>query len=312
MALTDFDRFFMNLPPLDRQNDFTSFWEKSISAVKKIPLEASVQKGRKSGSGPFSLFDVTFKSFMKTQITGVLLKPKNGKKPPVILMAHDYNRKPRINPSKLDDSFAYFFITMRGHSILTEEENAEEKSPGYLIENILDRETYYVKAVYLDLLRSIDMLRLISDIDCSRIGVIGKGLGAAAALFAAVNSDRVVALVMETPSFSHLELSQNISQGDAAREINDYISENKSQKKKIKGNLTYFDILNFSDMVTCPALTTVGLKDTLSPPECVFGLFNHLLCEKTMEVYPEQGNTAGGENQLVKSIAWIRERLEIK
>ncbi len=48
MALVNFDKYFMNLPPFDRQEDFQSFWEKSITAVRKIPLESSIQKTKKA------------------------------------------------------------------------------------------------------------------------------------------------------------------------------------------------------------------------------------------------------------------------
>ncbi|MDR3237360.1 MAG: acetylxylan esterase [Spirochaetia bacterium] len=312
MALTDFDKYFMNFPPFDREDDFIPFWEKAASDIKKIPLELSAQKDKKKG-GRFYFSSLIFRSFMKTQITGELLIPRDAEHPPVIIIVHDYNRRVEINEELLDSDIAYFFIMLRGHSIVNEPVDDAEKDEiglGYLIENILDKETYYVKAVYLDVFRSIDALRLITKLDCSKIGIIGKGLGAAAGLFAAVNSQRVSALVLDTPSFCHLSLSQNKSQDDTAKEINDYISKAKTLKKKVKLNLSYFDALNFSDMVTCPVLATVGFKDIMSPPECVFSLFNHLNCEKTLEIYPDEGNTAGGDSQFRKSIMWIKDKIQ--
>ena len=62
-------------------------------------------------------------------------------------------------------------------------------------------------------------------------------------------------------------------------------------------------------MVICPTLAIVGLKDTMSPPECVMALFNRLQCEKTIEVYPESGNNAGGEEQLKKSVKWLKKQV---
>jgi cephalosporin-C deacetylase-like acetyl esterase len=311
MAITDFDKYFMNFPPFERERDFGDFWKRAAAGVKEIPLELSARKNKKTGKH-FFFVSVSFRSFMKTQISGELLLPKQSEHVPVIIVIHNYNRKNEINEELLDDSMAYFFITLRGHSVVSGQLDGDEKeatSPGYLIENILDKETYYLKAVYLDVLRSIDALRLITQLDCSKIGIIGKGLGAAAALFAAVNSKRVAALVLDTPSFCYLALSQNKSEDDAAKEINDYLGKSKALKKKIKLNLSYFDALNFSDMLICPALVTVGFKDVLSPPECVFALFNHFSCEKTIEIYPDDGNTAGGDEQFRKSISWIKDRI---
>ncbi|HDP80454.1 MAG TPA: acetylesterase, partial [Spirochaetes bacterium] len=170
-------------------------------------------------------------------------------------------------------------------------------------------DSYYLKALYLDALRVIDVLRLRSDLDCGGVGIIGKGLGAAAAVFAAAHSPRVRALVLDTPSFCYLPLNQNHSTSDTAREINEYIAAHRTRKSAVKKNLTYFDALNFSDMIDVPVMATVGFKDTLSPPQCVFALFNHLICDKTIEVYPDEGNSAGGENQFRKSVAWLKKNL---
>ncbi len=307
MPLSNFDKYFLNLPPQDKRQDFEQFWEKAIADIKKIPLETELVKNGRRTTHRFASYDVSYKGFTKTTVTGELLIPRGTLKPKVIIYVHDYNSMAQFQQQVLDESAAYFFMNLRGHTEIVRPADIEEEpsSPGYMVENILDRDTYYVKAVYLDLLRSIDMLRLIPDINCSAIGLIGKGFGAAAAVFSAVFSDRVAALVMETPAFCHLSLSQNISESDASSEINEFVATVKAKKKQIKDNLTYFDALNFSDKITCPVLATVGFKDTLSPPECVFSLFNHIQSEKVIEVYPEEGNSAGGAAQFKKSIAWL-------
>ncbi|HNW29677.1 MAG TPA: acetylxylan esterase [Spirochaetota bacterium] len=307
MPLSNFDKYFLNLPPQDKKNDFDQFWEKAIAEIKKIPLETELVKNGKRTTHRFASYDVSYKGFTRTTVTGELLIPRGTPKPKVIIYVHDYNSEVQFSQQTLDDSVSYFFINLRGHTEIVRHADTEKEpaSPGYMVENILDRDTYYVKAVYLDLYRSIDMLRLIPDINCSAIGIIGKGFGAAAAVFTTAFSDRVAALVMETPAFCHLSLSQNISESDASNEINEFVSTVKAKKKQIKENLTYFDALNFADRIGCPVLATVGFKDTLSPPECVFSLFNHIRSEKVIEVYPEEGNTAGGNAQFKKSIQWL-------
>ncbi|HOT46282.1 MAG TPA: acetylxylan esterase [Spirochaetota bacterium] len=307
MPLSNFDKYFLNLPPQDKKNDFDQFWEKAIADIKKIPLETELVKNGRRTTHRFASYDVSYKGFTKTTVTGELLIPRGTPKPKVIMYVHDYNSEVQFSQQTLDDSASYFFINLRGHTEIVKPADTEEEpaSPGFMVENILDRDTYYVKAVYLDLYRSIDMLRLIPDINCSAIGIIGKGFGAAAAVFTTAFSDRVAALVMETPAFCHLSLSQNISESDASNEINEFVSTVKAKKKQIKDNLTYFDALNFADRITCPVLATVGFKDTISPPECVFSLFNHIRSEKVIEVYPEEGNAAGGAAQFKKSIQWL-------
>ncbi len=306
VAMPGFDSYFSTFPPLNRAEDFNEFWTDAQNALKSIPMEVSVSK--KIQDGLFRKAELYFHSFMRTKVHGTLMIPQDVRKPAPVIVIHDYNSRKTPDTKELDPSLAWFFLTMRGHDLADSQETdlQDEQSPGYLIENILDRGTYYLRAVYLDVLRSVDALRLVSGLNCSRIGIIGKGLGAAAGICAASLSDRVAALVLETPSFCYLDQSQNQSIGDAAREINNYISSDKHSRKKIKQNLSYFDAMNFADMVQCPVMATAGFKDQISTPESVFALFNHFRCEKVMEVYPEEGNTAGGIKQFRKETKWIK------
>lgn len=309
MAIKAFDKYFWNLPELTREANFDKFWEKSISDIKKVSIEPEITENHKKSTSKFKAYNISYNGFLKARIKGVLYIPKKHDKSRVIVHLHDYNRYPDKNIVKvISDRTAHLFLILRGHDIIenrTEEELALNKPLGFIVENIIDMETYYARSVYLDVYRSIDFLRLVSFVDCSKIGIYGKGFGAAAGFFTAVFSSRVGAIVMDSPLFCDLPLSQNISQSDASREINDIIMVQKAKKSQIKKNLTYFDIINFSHSITCPALFISGLKDTISPPECVMGLFNNIQSEKTIEVYPDGGNEAGGEAQTIKAVNWI-------
>ncbi len=309
-AINSFDKYFLNLPPLTREADFEKFWDLSVESLDKIPIEPVIQKSDIKISGPFDMYNVTYKSSGKSVIRGNLLFTKKIKKPRVIIIIPDYNQNYSPPYELLDDSFAYYIMQLRGHDLLKKNNTKEEQiTAGFLSENLVDKDQYYVRSVYLDAYRITGMLRLINKLDCSSIGIIGKGFGASAAAFTAAHSNRISCAVLDTPSFCYLELSQNISDSAAAAEINEFIANNKSKKKLIKSNLSYFDAINFSGNIKSPVLVTVGLKDSISPPECVFALFNHLQCEKTAEIYPEDGNAAGGENQFKKSLLWLKEIL---
>ncbi len=304
MPASEFDKYFLHLPPFDREADFDSFWNAALAELKKIPIEPRFEP-RKHGPSGFRTFEASFKSYNKSTILGELSIPKGAKKPRVAIVVHDYNRPDPFARYALDHGLAYFFLQLRGHDLIKPETPEGPRSPGYMVDGIGELSNYYLKGVFLDVYRSIDALRLNGEIDCSAIGILGKGLGAAAALFAASHSNRMAALVLDTPSFCYLSMSQNTSTGDATREINEFLEQHRSRKKTVKKNLSYFDGINFSDRIRCATLATVGFKDTLSPPECVFALFNHLLCEKTIEVYPEEGNRAGEEKQFLKSLKWM-------
>jgi len=302
----DFDRFFLHLPPFDKEKNFNQFWTNALKEMKSIPIEPHYERIVRKSSMKYDFFSVTFKGSNRSTVSGDLYYPRGTKRAKVIILIHDYNSDFLYNPKLLIGGMAYFYLRLRGHDILEKKSEEEATSPGYIIDNILEKENYYIKEVYLDAYRTIDALRLNNKLDCSDIGIIGKGLGAALAIFTAAFSERVKALVLDTPSFSYLPLYQNVSTSDATNEINEFIANHKAKKNQVKKNLTYYDAINFADMIRCPVLAIVGFKDTISPPECVFALFNHLLTDKTIEVYPDEGNSAGGDEQFIKSLQWMR------
>jgi cephalosporin-C deacetylase len=315
-VINDFDRFFLNLPPLDKEKDFDLFWDKSFNELKKIPIDPVIDKKEGQTKERFEIHNTVFNGAGKYKVKGDLYLPQSPDKAKVIILIHDYNQPLEPDEDIMDPGLAFFFLRLRGHEFFNKNnetrasnDKEEKKLPGFLIDNILEANNYYIKNIYLDIFRSIDFLRLTDKTDCSSIGLIGKGLGAAASLFAAGFSSRIKSLVLDSPSFCYLELSQNISKSDATYEINSFLSENQSKKKIIKKNLSYFDAINFADKIKIPILAAVGLKDTISPPECVFALFNHLQCEKTMEVYPEDDHNSGGDVQFKKAIQWTKEIL---
>jgi len=326
MPSTDFDKLFLHLPPVTRENDYSRFWDNAVMQMKKISVDGELASNANRSSGRFTVSDVTFTGAFKTKGHGLLYMPRAVEKPHPVIIIHDYNHPEPYKGFDLDDHMAYFFLRLRGHQHIKDTPVAETKNPssppsksksvaddevlpGYLKEKILDPENYYVKAVYLDALRAIDLLRLNRKLDCGSIGVIGKGLGAAAGLFAASRSDRITALVLDSPSFAWLDVSQNESDGDIAKEINDYIKLNHTKRALVKRSLSYFDTLAFADKITCDVMMSVGLKDSVAPPQCSFALFNHLLCDKLAQVYPDDGNEPGAGAQFKKALKWIRKRM---
>lgn len=307
MALvSDFDKYFLHLPKISRPDDFEKFWQSAINELKKTPIDVQYVHNKRKSTGKFSAYDMTYIGYGKIQLFATLYIPDKITKPNVVILFHDYDDLETYAQFPIDLPFAYCFVELRGHRNIIHYDQEQNKYPGFMTEGILEKDEYYVKGLYLDGLRTIDALRLHNDLDCSKIAIIGKGLGSAIALFTTSNCNRIVTLVLDTPSFCYLDKAQNIAKSVIANEINSFIDEHRSKKSVIKKNLNYFDALQFINAVTCPVLTIVGFKDSLSPAECVFALFNHLQCDKTIEVYPEEGHGAGGIEQQRRMIEWIK------
>ncbi len=311
MAYINLDQYYQLLPEIDRADDFYPYWEKSIAEARSISLDPEIHDVSGAPSG-YKARTISFRSMSRSQVKTRLYLPAKKQKPKAAIVVHDYNRQPFLPAEFPDRDTAWLFITLRGHDPLPVSENPEILSPGYFAENLIEKDLFYARAVYLDVIRALDMIRLMNDIDGSSIAIYGKGFGAAAALFGATFSNRVNAMVLDTPCFCNLPISQNQSTSEAASEINGFLEEKKGKRKTVKDNLSYFDALNVVENITCPVLVTMGYRDTNAPAECIMGLFNLLGAEKIIEVFPEDGHEAGGEAQRMKSFRWLSDRLNGK
>lgn len=303
---TDFDKYFFHLPKISRPDNFEDFWSDASAELKKTPIDVHFVHNKRKSTGKFTAYDMSYIGYTKIQLFATLYMPDKIAKPYVIILFHDYYDVGCYSQFPIDLPFAYCFVELRGHRTIIHSDENEIQTPGFLVEGILEKDDYFVKRLYLDGLRTIDALRLYNDLDCSKITIIGKGLGAAIALFAASNSSRVVGLILDTPSFCYIDKAQNIGKSIISQEINSFIETHRNKKSIIKKNLAYFDALHFTEDISCPVLATVGFKDNVSPAECVFALFNRLQCDKTIEVYPDDGHNAGGIDQMRRMIEWAK------
>lgn len=312
-TLLNFDQYYNNYPEIKRELDFGLFWKNALSELKQFPIDPEFREQKRRSNRKFIVYDVSYKSFLKTTVNGRLYIPVKSKTPPKpVILVHDYMNIEPFKGYGVSPDFAYLFLELRGHHIIKNAASHDSKggsieSPGFMVENILDPDNYYLKGVYLDVLRSVEVLRLNRDLDSSSMAIIGKGLGGAAAVFAAAYSNRIKAVVLDSLNFADLETSQNLSTGYISEEINTFANKVRGKKKILKRNLTYFDAVNFADRLSeCPILMTTGTKTPSSPTECVFSFFNYIPTEeKTIEIYPDEGIEAGGNKQFQKSLKWI-------
>ncbi|MCE9501129.1 MAG: acetylxylan esterase, partial [Leptospira sp.] len=187
------------------------------------------------------------------------------------------------------------------------ENETNDWTPGYFYSSAERKEDFYMKYLYLDVLRAIDFLRLTDGIDGDRIIIQGKSLGGALAAFGAAYSERVKAIVAETPNFSYVDDEQMQTEGPWVKELNAYLSRNRTRKASLKKTISYFDTLNFTDKIKVPALFSCGMDDRISNPKAIFAAFNHLNCDKRMQLYPNEGNEAGKDKQEKANLEFYKE-----
>lgn len=322
MAL--FDECFASEADLSlAPRDLDKFWNAQIARLKKIPLEVQTKKKVSRKIFTEQNLAVDFQSIDKYHMHAEFIAPRKlVGKPPLVVIFPDYGKEAVAYKGLMNAGIAQLVIRLRGHEApkpLHEpaapgprKGEKSEESYGYFAERILEPAEYYANKIYLDAYRAMEVARLRREIDSSRIGIIGQGVGAAQALFAAAYMQRGEALYLENPAFLNLDQTQNISEADYAREINGAAKGSKKIKQQIKDNLRYFDPVYFAKKISASTAFSINLTNKEAVPHGGFALFHLLQHEKDMFLFTEGDSHALAEEKkktVLNAVRYFKEKL---
>lgn len=315
----NFDTCFQTIPEWNPPSDFEQFWENAIRELKQYPIQSQSKSLLKGSFIKESQSEISFNSYGNQIIKGHITIPRWKGDPPIVIFLHDYVGKIREPIRALTDSgISQMHLNLRWHGdqLIYPKENPDDPippgwTPGYFEKNLDDPNRFYMKALYLDTLRAIEFVRLYGGVNSEKIILCGTGIGGALAIFGAAYSKNVVGIVCETTNFCHLTKEQLSSPESWMKEIYPQYTRPKSKKVDYKKNLQYFDALYFAKKITVPALFSVGMEDTIARPESTFGLFNHLNCDKRMQIYPNHGHEIDRVRQDEVNLEFFKEIFKI-
>lgn len=318
MAL--FDECYASEADISRApKDLDKFWAAQIQRLKKIPLEVQTKKrvSRKIFTEQNLVID--FQSIDKYHMHGEFIAPRKlTGKPPLVVIFPDYGKDAVAYKGLMNAGIAQFVVRLRGHEAPKPAASADVKkgeraeSYGYFAERILETQEYYANKIFLDAYRALEVARLRREIDSSRIGIIGQGLGGAQALFAAAFMQRGEAIYLENPAFLNLDQTQNISDADYAREINGAAKGSKKVKQQIKDNLRYFDPVYFANKISASTAFSINLTNKEAVPHGGFAMFHLLKHEKDMFLFTEGDAVALAEEKrktVSNAVRYFKEKL---
>jgi cephalosporin-C deacetylase len=315
-----FDECFQTVPEWLPPSDYDDFWKSSIQELKSFPIQSQSKTQFRGSIIRESQAEISFNSFGNQSIYGHITVPRKRGDRPIVIFFPDYvGSKSEPLKQLTDNGIAQCHIDLRWHGdqLIYPKENPNDPipegwTPGYFEKNLENPNIYYMKSLYMDVIRVIEFVRLYSGIDGEKIILTGKGLGASLAIFGAAFSDRVLGVVAEVPNFCHLTKDQLSLPHSWMKEIYPIYSRPKSKKIDYKKNISYFDSLYFAKKIKIPILFSCGMLDEVSHPKSIFGIFNHLRCDKRMQIYPTDGHDAGKDKQASVNLEFYKEVFAIE
>ena len=285
-------------PYTQEPQDFRSFWQKNVEELKQVPMSYTKELYKDYCTDKIDCYLVKLQiDKMGHSMYGFLFYPKNAQpgKHPVVLCPPGAGIKtikdPMRNKYYAENGFVRFEVEIHGLdpriSSVTFGEISRafnDRNGGYLANGLENKDIYYMKHVYVGLVRCIDFLTSLPEWDGKNVAVQGGSQGGALAIIAAGLDSRVTQCVANHPALS--DMAGYAAKGGTGGYPHFCRQPQILSNTDCLNTLAYFDVVNFARYVKAPTYLTWGYNDVTCPPTTSYAVWNTLKCTKESLLTP--------------------------
>ncbi len=285
-------------PYTQEPQDFRSFWQKNVEELKQVPMSYTKELYKDYCTDKIDCYLVKLQiDKMGHSMYGFLFYPKNAQpgKYPVVLCPPGAGIKtikdPMRNKYYAENGFVRFEVEIHGLDPRIPSETFGEisrafndRNGGYLANGLENKDIYYMKHVYVGLVRCIDFLTSLPEWDGKNVAVQGGSQGGALAIIAAGLDSRVTQCVANHPALS--DMAGYAAKGGTGGYPHFCRQPQILSNKDCLNTLAYFDVVNFARYVKAPTYLTWGYNDVTCPPTTSYAVWNTLKCTKESLLTP--------------------------
>ena len=279
--------------PQTKKADFEAFWEKEVAGLRAVPLKIQRTPMKTPYEKTFRSYHLTYNTHDKTEIEAIFSCPitrTEGEKLPCVVIFHggDAGGAKKLQPSFLATGVCCLAMDVRGQCGTTmdrAEYHSGEYMMGLMTRGILEKEECYMRNIYLDAVRAMDVAASLEEVDPARIVTQGGSQGGALSVVASALSGKSMKCYSAITSYNCLDRRVEAGSGVFNR-VKDLIWKYPEHADQVLDNLTYFDVNNIVSLLKVPLDICLGLSDPICLPHFVYSVYHHADCPKTLRMYP--------------------------
>ena len=232
--------------------DFAAFWSAQIAALRSVPLSFQREKLDLPYDKTFTTYRISFTTHDETVVEALFSVPAGheGEKLPCVARFHGGGGKKRIYPETVATGVCCFAMDVRsqgGTTIDKADYEVGDTMGSLMSRDLINRDRFYMKNIYLDAVRAMDVIAMQPEVDPSRIVTFGQSQGGALSVVASAFSGLSKKCYVSEPSYCCLHNRLDLGSGvfGAAK---DFLRRYPELTDAALDTLTYFDINN---IVSC-------------------------------------------------------------
>lgn len=298
--------------------DFIDFWNRNIEDMRAVPLSYTKEKAEEYCTDKIDCYLLKIRLNKQNQsVYTYLFYPKNAQKGscPVVLCPPGAGIKTIKEPLRhkyyAENGFIRMEMEIHGLDPRLSKETFDDitkafngRENGYLYNGLQDPDRYYMKRVYLSLIRCLDLLTALPEWDGRNLIVQGGSQGGALAIVAAGLDRRVTQCIVNHPALSDMAAY-------SAGRTGGYPHFNKVDGMFTDRNMrtmAYYDVVNFARHVTADVYMTWGYNDNTCPPTTSYAVWNTFTCPKEALITPINEHWTSDDTEY-RQMEWVLKKL---
>jgi cephalosporin-C deacetylase len=251
-----------------KKADFADFWANAVAQLRKKELVVKREKLDLPYEKYFTTYEITFNTHDDTWIHAYFSCPKHkeGEKLPCVAYFHGGSGYKRVYHDILATGVCCFAIDVRsqgGTSVDKAIYTSGDRMGGLMTCGVLDKNEFYMKNIYLDAVRAIDVIETLDEVDASRIVTFGGSQGGALSIVASALSGKVKKCFSCITSYCCLKQRSESGSG-VFESTHAFLRVYPAHTDTVMDTLSYFDIVNnFRPFYQEPSV--ISLSTTATP-----------------------------------------------
>lgn len=306
-------------PWTQEPKDFMDFWSSQIERMRQSPLSYTKEISREYSTDKMDCYLLKINVDGRNRhVYGYLFVPKGAQKGscPAVLcppgagiktikepLRHRYYAESGMIRLEVEIHGLDPRLPQSAFADLSDSFNAKDN--GYLFNNANSRERYYMRNVYLAMVRSLDLLTSLPEWDGKNLVVQGGSQGGALSLVAAALYPKVNLCCVNHPALADMgAYSAGITGGyPHFNRVEGFLDQQTLRA------LAYYDVVNFARHIGCRVRMTWGYNDDTCPPTTSYAVWNTLHCPKECLLTPVNEHWTSDATER-SHYEWIKRNLE--
>lgn len=270
------------IAPVDAQADFDQFWQTALDELATIDMEVNLIEQPDLSCEARKVYVVELKSIPDVAggepvtVRGYYYEPTGDKTYPAIITYNGYyNEGDPLWISKGSDNPEWielnFYTRGQGYDALNGLNT--EYAYDWFAYNFGERDSYYYRSAYIDVVRAIDFIASREKVQANNIFAQGQSQGGAFTIAAAALDTRLNAIA---PAVQFMGDFPNYFRINSFPGALAFANQGDMTDEEMYAFLSYFDTKNLAPRITCPVITSVSLQDNVCPLRTNLAPYNNL------------------------------------